>query len=131
MDYGKVAFRKDVYFLQKYQASLHHQADPTRDKSQLFNMEEGMQTKLKEAFNLLQGRSVYKEVIPPKGEKFNAWIRLNFKEKDAAGNFKIIKFRSYHGYELANVLNKYPIRVLADKDLKEIIIQAFKDGDRR
>ncbi len=123
--------QKDTYLLQKYRATLHHPADPKRDKSQLFNLEEGIQIKLKEAFNLLQGRSVYKEVAPPNGEKFNAWIQLNFREKDTIGNFKMVKIRPYHGYELANVLKQYPIQELADNDLKEVIIQTLKVGDRK
>ena len=123
--------QKDTYHLQKYQATLHYPTDPGRDKSQLFNLEEGIQIKLKEAFNLLQGRSVYKEVSPPNDEKFNAWVQLNFRQKDATGNFKMVKFRSHHGYELANVLKHYPIQELADLDLKDVIIQALKAGDRR
>jgi hypothetical protein len=123
--------QKDAYFLQKYQVTLRYRADPTKDKSQLFHTDDGIQIKLKEAFNLLQGRAVYKEVTGKNGEKFNAWIQLNFKEKDVSGNFKMVKFRSHHGYELANVLDKYPIRELADNDLKEVIIQSLKAGDRR
>ena len=123
--------QKDTYFLQKYRASLHHPANPIRDKSHVFNLEEGMQIKLKEAFNLLEGRAVFKEVAPPNGEKYNAWIQLNFREKDTTGNFKLVKFRAYHGYELANVLKQYPIQELADNDLKEVIIQTLKVGDRK
>jgi hypothetical protein len=123
--------QKDTYFLQKYRASLHHRTNPIWDKSQVFNLEEGMQIKLKEAFNLLQGRSVFKEIAPSNGEKYNAWIQLNFREKDVTGNFKMVKFRAYHGYELANVLKQYPIQELVDNDLKEVIIQALKAGDRR
>src|ERR1700723_3381967 len=41
---------KNSYRLQKYKAILHYPTDPTRDKSQLFNLEEGIQIKLKEAF---------------------------------------------------------------------------------
>jgi len=122
---------KDAYFLQKYRAILHHPDDPAMEKSQTFSMTNGMQVKLKEAYNLLQGRVVFKEIAPSKGNKYNAWVQLNFKEKDAGGDFKLIKYRSHHGYELANVLNKYPIRELANNDLRDVILQAMKSGDRR
>jgi hypothetical protein len=122
---------KDTHYLQKYRATLHHPDDPAKDRSQIFSMTNGMVVKLKEAYNLLQGRAVFKEIALLKGDKYNAWVQLNFKEKDAAGDFKLIKFRSRHGYELVNVLNKYPIRELADNDLRDVIVQALKSGDRR
>ena len=43
----------------------------------------------------------------------------------------MVKFRSHHGYELANVLKQYPMRELADNDLKEVIVQSLRVGDRR
>jgi hypothetical protein len=94
-------------------------------------MTDEMQVKLKEVYNLLQCRAVFKEIAPSKGDKYNAWVQLNFKEKDAAGDFKLIKYRSHHGYELTNVLNKYPIRELTDNDLRDVIVQALKSGGSR
>lgn len=122
---------KDFYYLEKYRATLRHPNDPTTNISQTFHMTSGMEVKLKEAYNLLLGRAIFKEIVPPKGDKYCAWVQLNFREKDAAGDFKLIKVRSHHSYELANVLNKYPIRELADNDLKEVILQALKSGERR
>ena len=101
------------------------------DRTYTFALTDGIKVKLKEAFNLLQGRSVYKEVAPPNDEKFYAWVQLNFRQRDATGNFKMVKFRSHHGFDLTNVLKQYPIQELADRDLKEVIIQALKVGDRR
>jgi hypothetical protein len=40
---------------------------------------------LKEAFNLLEGRAAHKELSGKEG-KFNAWIQLDFKEKEENGN---------------------------------------------
>ncbi len=122
---------KDAHYLHKYRATLLNPADPAMDRSQTFGMTEGMQVKLKEAYNLLLGRAIFKEIVAPKGDKYFAWVQLNFREKDAAGDFKLIKVRSRHSYELANVLNKYPIRELVDSDLKEVILQALKSGERR
>ena len=94
-------------------------------------MTDGMQVELKEAYNLLQGRAFFKGITPIKGDKYNARVQLNFWEKDADGDFKLIKFRSLYGYELANVLNKYPIREVASNDLRDVIMRALKSGDRR
>ena len=75
-------------------------------------MTEGMQVKLKEAYNLLQGRAV-------------------FVEKRRRRRLQTDEIPTPHGYELANVLNKYPIRELADNDLRDVIVQALKSGERR
>jgi hypothetical protein len=53
-------------------------------------MSDGMTVKPKEAYNILQGRAVFKEIISPKSDKYNAWLQLNFKELDAYGNYKVI-----------------------------------------
>jgi hypothetical protein len=82
----------------------------------------GMEVKLKEAYKLLQGRAIFKEIVPPKGDKYSAWIQCNFREKNASCDFKLVKLRSHYSYELAKVLNKYPIRELADNDLSEVIL---------
>ncbi len=71
---------------------------------------------LKEAFNLLQGRSVFKEITPLKDEKYFAWIQLNFREKESDGNYKITKFRSYRGFDLGPILTRYPILELGYED---------------
>jgi hypothetical protein len=52
---------KDAHYLHKYRATLHHPDDPAIDRSQTFGMTKGVQVKLKEAYNLLQGRTVFIE----------------------------------------------------------------------
>ena len=86
---------------------------------------------LKAAFNLLQGRSVFKEIAPPKDEKYFAWIHLNFQEKEADGNYKVTKFRSYRGFDLEPILTRYPIVELNDEGKKKEIILGLKGGDRK
>jgi hypothetical protein len=91
----------------------------------------GMPIHLKEAFNLLQGRAVFKEIAPPKDEKYFAWIELNFQEKEPNGNYKVAKFRSYRGFDLGPILSRYPILELKDEGRKKDIIQGLKDGGRK
>jgi len=119
------------YILLNYRVTCHIPNDPANDRSQTFDMTGGMPVNLNEAFNLLQGRAVFKEISPATDENYFAWIQLNFQQKDTEGNYRIMKFRSYVGYDLAPILNKYPILEINDPEQKKAIIRGLKSGDRK
>ena len=119
------------YKLLNYRVTYHLPNDPANDRSQTFDMTGGMPVNLNEAFNLLQGRAVFKEIASTTDEKYFAWIQLNFQKKDSEGNYRIIKFRSYLGYDLSPILNRYPILELNDPEQKKAIIRGLKSGDRK
>jgi hypothetical protein len=121
----------EEYFLHAYRVTHHLPDDPTNDRTQSFDMTIGMPINLKEAFNLLQGRAVFKEIAPPKDEKYFAWVQLNFQEKEPNGNYKVAKFRSYRGFDLGPILSRYPILELKDEGRKKEIILGLKSGDRK
>ena len=115
--------------MQKFEASLCFPDDPEKDKTHVFDGAKEMLVTLREAFNLLCGRSVFKEITPANGDKYSAWIQLNFAEKTLEGNYLIKRFRAYNGYDLGRLLSRYPIRELEDTGLKADIIQGLKRGD--
>lgn len=119
------------YVLLNYRVTYHIPNDPANDRSQTFDMTGGMPVNLNEAFNLLHGRAVFKEISPATDEKYFAWIQLDFQKKDSEGNYRIMKFRSYLGYDLALILNRYPILELNDPDQKKAIIRGLKSGNRK
>jgi hypothetical protein len=115
--------------LEKNQATLLFHDEPEKNKTHVFYTTKDVRIGAREAFNLLQGRSVFKEIAPTDGDNYTAWIKLNFGEKKLDGNYKIVKFRTYIGYDFGGILNRYPIRELGDRDLKAGIIVALKRGD--
>lgn len=119
------------YILLNYRVTYHIPNDPANDRSQTFDMTGGVPINLNEAFNLLQGRAVFKEISPATDEKYFAWVQLDFQKKDSGGNYRIMKFRSYLGYDLAPILNRYPILELNDPEQKKAIIRGLKCGDRK
>ena len=127
--YFRKAPDKEAYFLEKYQATLHFLDDPENNKTHVFYMTKDTRINAREAFNLLRGRAVFKEIAPADGDNYTAWIKLNFGEKKLDGNYRIVKFRTYSGYDFSGILNRYPIRELGDHDLKADIIRALKRGD--
>jgi hypothetical protein len=131
VDYS-LDFRKsdqtDMYFFNRYQATLKHE-DATKEKSQTFYVTKNTGITAKEAFNLLSGRSVNKDLTNKEGQPFNAWLKLDFTEKDKNDNFKVKQFSSGYGYELDKVLDKFPIKELADAEQKEKMLKSLEKGN--
>src|SRR5450631_1727178 len=72
----------DMYFFNKYEARLRSGEDPELDRAHTFYISKGTGVTLRESFNLLQGRAVNKNLYNMDGMKYNAWIQLDFGEKD-------------------------------------------------
>src|SRR6478736_3483481 len=108
VDY-KLDFKKsdqtDMYFFNRYQATLKND-DPAQEKSQTFYVTKNSGITAKEAFNLLSGRSVNKDLTNKEGQPFNAWLQLDFKVQDKNDNFKVKQFHAGYGYEVNKVLDK-------------------------
>ncbi len=124
-------FRKwnDLYFFNKYDALLRKGDDPEMDRRQTFYISKGTGVTMKECFNLLQGRAVNKDLINIEGEKYNAWIHLNFDDVDLNHNYRMKQYRSQYGYDLEKILEKYPIRELKNEESKTWLIKALKRGN--
>ena len=121
--------RFDMYFFNKYEAFLKKGDNAETERMQTFYISKGTGVTLKEAFNLLQGRAVNKDLTNTEGEKYNAWIQLNFEEMDLNHNYKIKYFGSRYGYDLEKVLEKYPIKELKMEESKVLLLKALKRGN--
>jgi len=131
MEY-KLDFRKsdqsDMYFFNRYQATLKNE-NPELEKSQTFYITRNSGITAKEAYNLLDGRAVNKDLTNKEGQPFNAWLQLEFSEKDKNNNFKVKQFHAGYGYDLDVVLKKYPIKELASQDEKDKLIKSLEKGN--
>jgi len=111
---------------------LWDQAQKVIDKekvSQTFYLNNGKGVTAKEAFNLLEGRAVNKELINKQGEKYNAWIQLDFAHKKADEPYKVKQFHSNYGFDLEKELSKYPFKELGDQSQREDLIKSLKKGN--
>ncbi|MDP4150054.1 MAG: hypothetical protein Q8927_14650 [Bacteroidota bacterium] len=127
--YFRRSEQADMYFFNKYEARLRSATDLELDRAQVFYISKGRGVTLKEAFNLLQGRAVNKDLTDADGQKYNAWIQLNFLEKDQYDNYKVKQFRPQYGYDLEKTLEKYPIKELKNEELKAGLIRSLKKGN--
>lgn len=119
----------DMYFFNKYEARLRSTDEPANDRAQIFYISKGTGVTLKEAYNLLQGRAVNKDLTNAEGQKYNAWIQLNFGEKDQYNNYKVKQYRSQYGYDLEKTLEKYPIREFKNEEWKAALVKSLKRGN--
>ncbi|SDF15951.1 hypothetical protein SAMN05216464_113156 [Mucilaginibacter pineti] len=96
---------------------------------------------LKERYNMLEGRAVFKEFnkleqvgegnnmkFKATDETYQAWTQLNFKQTDENGNFLQ---RKLFGFDLEKILAKYPIKELEDNYDKNRLIASLEKGNRQ
>jgi len=123
-------FRKsdssDMYFFNKYDATVKK---GNEDLNQTFYIEKNKGVTLKEAYNLLSGRSVNKDLVNKDGEKYNAWIQLNFSEKDKYGNHPVKQYHANYGYDLAQAVAKHPVKELSDPEQKDKLMSSLEKGN--
>jgi hypothetical protein len=132
VDY-KLDFRKsdttDMYFFNRYQAKLLNDLDPSKEKTQTFYINKGSGVTAKEAFNLLQGRAVNKDLATKEGQPYNAWLKLDFSKKDKHDNFEVKQFSAGYGYDLLATLKKYPIKEMDDSQRLTGLIEGIQRGN--
>lgn len=124
----KKSDQSDMYFFNRFDAHLHHRNDASKDVQQTFYLNKGHGVTLKEAFNLLEGRAVHKELSGKEG-KFNAWIQLDFKEKEENGNYKTKQYHQNYGYDLEGSLKSFPIKELQNEQQRDRLLMSLQKGN--
>lgn len=119
----------DLYFFNTYDVKLiKGNGDPAVEQT-FFNNNNRNTITLKEAYNLMDGRSVNKEMISQDKQEYNVWLKLDFKNTDERGNFKIKQFGEKYGYDLESTLQKHPIKELQNEEYKKDLIDSIKKGN--
>ena len=121
----------DMYFFNRYSLMLKTSKNPDPIKQTFYINNNQSNITLKEAYNLMSGRSVHKELTSKEGEKYQAWIQLDFKETDKNDNYKIKQFHQNYGFNLDAVLSKYPIKELGNELEKSQLIESLQRGNRQ
>jgi len=142
MDYT-LNFRKsdtqDNYFFNSYKATLKRENAP--EVSNTFYVDQRITAK--EAFNLLEGRSVQKkynhhELVNENGKEFHkaiknstydVWVKLNLTDADKHGNYPLKKYGEKHGFDLEKKLSELPIRQLNNVEDKKDLLSTLKKGN--
>ena len=125
-------FRKsdtsDMYFFNSYQATLKA-GNETFDKTQEFRIRNGNNMGMDEAFNLVAGRAVQKSMVNGDGDAYQAWLKVDFSQKDNYGNHKVDQFSERYGYNLEKALDKFPIAELSKQEERKDLLESLKAGN--
>jgi hypothetical protein len=127
----KKGTESDNYFFNRYSLMLRNEKSEEVGKQTFYLGSKEDNVTLKEAYNLMKGRAVHKEMTPKEGEKFMAWIQLDFKNQDPSGNYKVKQFHENYGYHLEAALSKNPIKELNSETEKAALIKSLKRGNRQ
>jgi len=124
-------FRKsdssDMYFFNNYHASL--EKGNGQKEEQTFYLNKGKGVTGKEAFNLLDGRSVHKDLVTKEGQPYKAWIQLDFENKDKNNNSEVKQFHENYGFDLKAAVEKFAIAELKEPDKEKALMQSLQKGN--
>ncbi|MET7001057.1 hypothetical protein [Chitinophaga defluvii] len=120
--------QSDMYFFNSYQVNVQKE-NTAETMDQTFYINKGNNITLKEAYNLMEGRSVNKDLTNKEGQVYNAWVQMDFKQSDDNGNFKLKHYHQNYGYDLEAVLSKHPIRELSNEEYKANLMDSLKKGN--
>ena len=93
------------------------------------NMGKGVTAK--EAFNLLEGRAVLKELMDKGRHIYDAWIQLDFSSKDKHGNYLIKQYHRNYGYDLATSLSSLPLKEWHNDVQRMELMKSLEKGNRQ
>jgi len=114
---------------QSFTSRLYAKGNPSAARVQSFRVSPNGIT-LREAFNLLSGRSVNKETGLLDEENCNVWVRLDFDRQLPDGNYKMIEYSSIYGYDIERLLQQLPIEELQSDALRQNLILSLRKGNQ-
>ncbi|MBS4041004.1 MAG: hypothetical protein KGZ81_10455 [Flavobacteriales bacterium] len=117
----------DRYFFNKFDASLRNENPELEPKRHTFYQNQGVTAK--EAYNLLEGRAVFKSLTDSDKEPYKAWLQLDLSAKEDKNNFQVNQYHEKYGFNLEEVLKKLPIKELKDETKTEWLVKALQKGN--
>lgn len=117
----------DMYFFNKFDATIREGKD--NEQSQTFYINKGNGITAKEAFNLMEGRAVHKQLFNKDNEKYYAWLQLDNDNLTQNGNKEIKRFNENYGFDLNTVLQGKGIKELQTADGQEALFKSLKKGN--
>ncbi len=117
----------DMYFFNRYDASLKNQSVNTTQT--FFINNKGQSIDLNEAKNLLNGRSVYKELTPKEGDRYRAWLKLDFSERDEHNNAAVRYYNRGYGFDLKEAVGRIQLKEMQDPAQMEQLYKSLQRGE--
>lgn len=119
----KAGSKDEMYFFNKYDAKVN-------DEKQTFYINNGQGITAKEAFNLLEGRAVYKKLENSEGQPYNAWLVLDKKNRTENGNAKLNPYTDNWNYKPERGIDKMDIVGIGEPGAREKLMKSLEKGNR-
>ena len=119
--------KSEMYFFNNYHASLEKTNGEKMEQTFYLNKGKGITSK--EAFNLLDGRAVHKDLVTKEGQPYKAWMQLDPGNKDKNNNFEVKQFHENYGFNLNAAVEKFAITELKDPEKEKALIQSLQKGN--
>ena len=113
---------QEMYFFNRYEARIQQ----PEERQQTFYIDRGNGITNKEAFNLLNGRAVHKELTNKEGQPYNAWVQLDLTKKEENGGYKQNRYHENYGYNLAAEIEKLTLKPLGEEQHKQLLASLQK-----
>lgn len=125
--YFKKSDTTELYFFNKYDTRIKNEKD--EPMAQTFYINKGWGVTLKEAYNLLNGRAVHKELTNKEDQKYKAWIQLDFSAKDKHGNYERKQYHENYGYNVKDALSFYPVKEMIKESEAKDLVRSLERGN--
>jgi hypothetical protein len=123
----KAGENQEMYFFNKFDTTLEKGKE--KEQNQTFYINKGSGITAKEAFNLMEGRAVYKQLFNKEGEGYHAWLQLDDKNLTQNGNKEIKRFNENYGFDLKEVLADKGIKELNTPESTDNLFRSLKKGN--
>lgn len=131
---AKIYFYKkiesDEYVALRYDASTQASTYPFEERKNSFILKDGKGITFREAYNLLQGRPIFKDFLTNSQVSYSAWLQLDFSARDISGNYVEVKYPGRPRFDLDKAVRMYPILELEDENDANELIWSLQRGDR-
>jgi hypothetical protein len=123
----KAGENQEMYFFNKFDATLSKGKE--KEMNQTFYINKGNGVTAKEAFNLMEGRAVHKQLFNKDGEKYQAWLQLDNDNLTQNGSKEIKKFNENYGFDMEDLLSGKGIKEMATAEGRDNLFRSLKKGN--
>ena len=123
----KAGDNQEMYFFNKFEATLDKGRE--KEQNQTFYINKGNGITAKEAFNLMEGRAVHKQLFNKEGEKYHAWLQLDNDNLTQNGSKEIKRFSENYGFDIEQVISGKGIKEMGTAEGQDNLLRSLKKGN--